>query len=102
MEGKLGTIWTRAGHDVVFSYSRTKQKLEGLAREAGGKARAGTPAEAAKDADAVVLAVHRSRVDEGFRGRATFEAMCVAYELIWTTSAQNEKFKIEPLLRPNR
>jgi len=64
MGGKLGTIFARAGHDVVFSYARTKGKLEKLARAAGGRARAGTPAEAAKDADALLLAVHWSRVDD--------------------------------------
>jgi len=64
MGGKLGTIFARAGHDVAFSYSHTKAKLEKLARDAGGKARAGTPAEAAKDADVLLLAVHWSRVDD--------------------------------------
>ena len=64
MGGKLGTIFARAGHDVVFSYSHSKAKLEKLARDAGGRARAGTPAEAAKDADALLLAVHWSRVDD--------------------------------------
>ena len=64
MGGKLGTIFARAGHEVVFSYARTKGKLEKLARAAGGRARAGTPAEAAKDADALLLAVHWSRVDD--------------------------------------
>jgi len=64
MGGKLGTIFARAGHDVVFSYARTSQKLEKLAREAKGKARAGTPAEAARHADALLLAVHWSRVDD--------------------------------------
>ncbi len=64
MGGKLGTIFARAGHEVIFSYVRTTQKLEKLAREAKGKARAGTPAEAARDADALLLAVHWSRVDD--------------------------------------
>jgi 8-hydroxy-5-deazaflavin:NADPH oxidoreductase len=64
MGGKLGTIFARAGHDVVFSYSHSKAKLEKLARDAGGQARAGTPADAAKDADALLLAVHWSRVDD--------------------------------------
>jgi predicted dinucleotide-binding enzyme len=64
MGGKLGTIFARAGHEVVFSYSHSKAKLEKLARDAGGAASAGTPAEAAKDADAVLLAVHWSRVDD--------------------------------------
>jgi len=64
MGGKLGTIFARAGHEVVFSYARRKEKLEGLARDAGWKARAGTPAEAAQNADALLLAVHWSRVDD--------------------------------------
>src|SRR6266480_4238504 len=64
MGGKLGTIWARAGHEVVFSYSHSTRKLEKLARDAKGSARAGTPAEAARDADAVLLAVHWSRVDD--------------------------------------
>jgi predicted dinucleotide-binding enzyme len=64
MGGKLGTLFARAGHDVVFSYARSKQKLEKLAREAGGKARAGTPREAAQDADALLLAVHWLRFDD--------------------------------------
>ena len=64
MGAKLGTIWARAGHDVVFSYARTEQKLKKLAREAGRNAKAGTPADAARDADALLLAVHWSRVDD--------------------------------------
>ena len=64
MGGKLGTIFARSGHDVVFSYSRNEKRLQKLARDAGSSARAGTPAEAARDADAVLLAVHWSRVDD--------------------------------------
>ena len=64
MGGKLGTIFTQAGHEVVFSYSRSDKKLERLARNAGGTARAGTPREAARHADVLLLAVHWNRVDE--------------------------------------
>src|SRR5919205_37145 len=64
MGGKLGTLFARAGHEVVFSYSRSPKKLERLAREAGGAARAGSPREAARGADAILLAVHWSRVDD--------------------------------------
>ena len=64
MGGKLGAIFTRAGHEVVFSYARRKEKLEGLARDAGRNARAGTPAEAAQKADALLLAVHWSCVED--------------------------------------
>jgi predicted dinucleotide-binding enzyme len=64
MGGKLGALFARAGHEVVFSYARSARKLARLARESRGRARAGTPAEAARDADALLLAVHWSRVDE--------------------------------------
>ena len=67
MGGKLGTIFARAGHDVVFSYARSQKKLERLARDAGGRARAGTPGEAAADADVLLLAVHWNRVDDVLR-----------------------------------
>jgi 8-hydroxy-5-deazaflavin:NADPH oxidoreductase len=67
MGGKLGTLFARAGHQVVFSYSRSSKKLEKIAREAGTNARAGTPQEAARDADALLLAVHWSRVDDVLR-----------------------------------
>jgi len=64
MGGKLGTLFARAGHEVVFSYARSAQKLKRLARQAQGKARPGTPAEAVSEADALLLAVHWSRVDD--------------------------------------
>jgi 8-hydroxy-5-deazaflavin:NADPH oxidoreductase len=60
--GKLGTLFARAGHEVVFSYARSKEKLRRLARNAGANARAGTPAEAAQHAEALILAVHWSRL----------------------------------------
>ncbi len=62
MGGKLGTIFARAGHDVVFSYAQ--RKLNRLARQAGRHAAAGTPREGAEDADVLLLAVHWSRVND--------------------------------------
>lgn len=64
MGGKLGTLFARAGHKVVFSYARRQEKLKRLAKEAGENAREGTLREAAQDADALLLAVHWSRVDD--------------------------------------
>ncbi|HLX12817.1 MAG TPA: NADPH-dependent F420 reductase [Bacteroidota bacterium] len=61
MGAKLGTIFARAGHEVTFSYARSREKLKQLARDAGPKAHAGTPREAVQNADAVLLAVHWSR-----------------------------------------
>src|SRR5881628_3849769 len=64
MGGKLGMIFARAGHEVVFSYARSNDKLKRLARDAKGKTRPGTPRDAAEEADALLLAVHWSRVDD--------------------------------------
>ncbi len=58
MGGKPGALFARAGHQVVFSYARSQKKLDGLARDGGPNARAGAPAEAARQADALLLAVH--------------------------------------------
>src|SRR5690242_14983551 len=62
MGGKLGTLFARAGHEVTFSYARSEAKLKALAKEAGGKAQSGSVAEAAREADAVLLAIHWSRL----------------------------------------
>ena len=67
MGGKLGSLFARASHEVVFSYARRQEKLQKLAKDAGRNARAGTPREAAQDADAVLLAVHWSRVEDVLR-----------------------------------
>jgi predicted dinucleotide-binding enzyme len=64
MGGKLGTIFAQAGHEVVFSYARNNAKLKKLARAAGRNARAGTPGEAAQNADALLLAVHWLRIND--------------------------------------
>jgi 8-hydroxy-5-deazaflavin:NADPH oxidoreductase len=64
MGGKLGTLFARAGHEVVFSFARSEHKLEQLARETEGRARAGSPAEATRESEALLLAVHWSRLDD--------------------------------------
>ena len=46
MGGKLGTIFAKAGHNVVFSYARSQRKLNRLARQAGRRAK--RPARLAK------------------------------------------------------
>ena len=67
MGGKIGTLFARAGHEVTFSYARSEQKLKRLARAAGALANAGTPADAVRDADALLLAVHWLRVKDALR-----------------------------------
>ncbi|HLY59216.1 MAG TPA: hypothetical protein VKV95_00475 [Terriglobia bacterium] len=41
MGGKLGTLFARAGHEVVFSSARSNEKLKKLARDTQGGAFAG-------------------------------------------------------------
>ena len=64
MGGKLGVLFAQAGHDVIFSYSRRRTKLDDLVLRAGPTASAGTPAQAVAAADIILLAVHWSRVDD--------------------------------------
>jgi predicted dinucleotide-binding enzyme len=64
MGSKLGTIFARAGHEVIFSYARSINKLKRLARDAGENAHAGTPREAAENADALLLAVHWNQMED--------------------------------------
>jgi 8-hydroxy-5-deazaflavin:NADPH oxidoreductase len=64
MGGTLGTIFARANHDVVFSYSQTERKLERLAEQAGMRASYGNPRDAVADAEVVLLAVHWLRIDD--------------------------------------
>jgi len=77
MGGKLGTIFARAGHKVAFSYSRSEQKLKTLARNAKDNAAHGTPREAAQEADAVLLAVHWSRMQDVLKQAADLSGKVV-------------------------
>ncbi len=52
----IGGLWAKAGHEVVFS-DRDAETARRAAEAAGGKARAGTVAEAASFGDAVLIAV---------------------------------------------
>jgi predicted dinucleotide-binding enzyme len=52
----IGRSWTRAGYDVMFS-SRNLDSDRKLAAEAGSRARAGTPKEAAAFGDVLLFAV---------------------------------------------
>ncbi len=54
--GTIGGLWVKDGHEVMFA-SRHPENLKPLVDELGPKAKAGTPEEAIKFADAVFLAV---------------------------------------------
>ena len=54
--GAVGTQWAKAGHEILFS-SRNPENLKELVAKAGPKTRAGTPAEAARFGDVILIAV---------------------------------------------
>jgi predicted dinucleotide-binding enzyme len=54
--GALATLWVQAGHEVLMS-SRHPDRLQGLARKLGPRARVGTPREAALFGDVVLVSV---------------------------------------------
>lgn len=54
--GALATHWAKAGHELIIS-SRHPEELQELAKSLGPKVRVGTPGEAAKFGDVVVLSV---------------------------------------------
>jgi predicted dinucleotide-binding enzyme len=53
--GNLGTLWCRAGHDVLFS-SRHPERLTALVGSAGPRARRGSVAEASSFGDVLLFA----------------------------------------------
>ncbi|MBB3952026.1 hypothetical protein GGQ76_003339 [Aureimonas jatrophae] len=67
--GLIGTLWARAGHEVLFS-SRNPASLESLVRAAGGDARSGTPDEAIAFGDAVLLSIPFGALPEFGRTKA--------------------------------
>ena len=60
--GNLGVQFGRAGHEVIFSFSRDRRSLEALAEGVPG-ASAGDPREVAAFGDAVVLSVPWTAID---------------------------------------
>jgi 8-hydroxy-5-deazaflavin:NADPH oxidoreductase len=54
--GTLATLWVGAGHEVLMS-SRHPQELQALAHSLGPKAHVGTPAEAARFGEVVLISV---------------------------------------------
>jgi predicted dinucleotide-binding enzyme len=64
MGGAIGTILARLGHDVIFTYARSEEKLQLLAAAAGSTARSGAPRQAVEQCDLIVLAVHWLRLND--------------------------------------
>lgn len=70
--GGLGRIWSRKGHRILFSYSRTLSKLEDLAQECPDAA-AGTPSEAVAQSEVLLLAVRWEQADDALAAAGPME-----------------------------
>jgi predicted dinucleotide-binding enzyme len=75
MGSGLGTIWARHGNNVIFSYSRDPEKLKSLA--AASKARAGSPEEAVKASDVILLSPRWSTVDDALQAAGPMQGKIV-------------------------
>jgi 8-hydroxy-5-deazaflavin:NADPH oxidoreductase len=72
----VGAQLAKAGHEVVFSGSRSAERLEDLARSLP-RASAATPAEAAASTDAVVFAVPWPQIDDVVRQLGSLDGRIV-------------------------
>jgi predicted dinucleotide-binding enzyme len=64
--GALGRIWGKNGHEIMFS-SRNPEKLKSMVEMVGNNAHYGSPAEASKFGDIVVLAVPWGQVESALK-----------------------------------
>ncbi len=78
--GTLGTLWAKAGDDVIFA-SRHPEALKDLAAQAGPHAKTGTPAEAIAGADVVLIAIPYKAMPDfakenavAMKGKVVFDA----------------------------
>lgn len=102
----LGKIWAKKGHEVIFSYSRSQEKLNSLAASLPN-AKAGTPAEAAQ-ADVILLSVLWSDLPDALKQAGPLNNKIVidctnplkpdlsGLELGYTSSAAEEIVRMAP------
>ncbi|HSB77483.1 MAG TPA: NAD(P)-binding domain-containing protein [Candidatus Methylomirabilis sp.] len=72
----LGQNWLKYGHKVLFSYSRKIEKLGSYVRSLDSNASVGTPAEAARFGEVVVLATPWPVAQEALRDSAPVGPAC--------------------------
>ena len=77
--GTLGAAWTRkAGHDIFFGVTNPRSdKTQDLLRRIGGRAHAGTAAEAAAFGDVIVLATPWPATEAAIRSMGDLEGRIV-------------------------
>lgn len=69
----LGNLFAKNGHEVMFSYSHDPKKIQRVANEAGANAQSGTPEQAARFGDVVVLAVGWGAVIDALKAAGSLD-----------------------------
>jgi 8-hydroxy-5-deazaflavin:NADPH oxidoreductase len=75
--GNCARQFAKAGHEVKLSFSRDPARLEALAAEIGDQASVGTPQEAAKFGEVLVLAVRWDSIDDALAQTGSLEGQIV-------------------------
>ena len=73
----LGKFWAKNGHKLMFSYSRSPEKLKAAAASVGFGSQIGTPSEAVQFADVVVLSVAWAAVEDALKQAGSLEGKIV-------------------------
>lgn len=73
MGSGLGRLWAKHGHHVMFSYSRSLEKLRDLAQETGSHARPGSPQDAVRFAEVLLLAVPWAEVEDALSAAGSLD-----------------------------
>ncbi|NJN56789.1 MAG: NADPH-dependent F420 reductase [Leptolyngbyaceae cyanobacterium SL_5_9] len=104
----MGKFWAKNGHQLMFSYSRSSEKLKAAAASVSSETLVGTPAEAVQFADVVVLSVAWAAVEDALRQAGSLDGKilfsCVnallpdmsGLAVGTTTSAAEEIAKLAP------
>jgi 8-hydroxy-5-deazaflavin:NADPH oxidoreductase len=104
----MGKFWAKNGHQLMFSYSRSPEKLKAAAESISADTLIGTPAEAVQFADVVVLSVAWAAVEDALKQAGSLDGKilfsCVnpllpdmsGLAVGTTTSAAEEIVKLAP------
>lgn len=77
MGSGLGSLFAKKGHRVMFSFSSDPEKLQQVVAEAGPNSRSGTPEQAARFGDIVMLAVGWEAVKEALHAAGSLDGKTV-------------------------
>lgn len=73
----MGKFWAKNGHQLMFSYSRSLEKLKVAAESVSPDTLTGTPAEAVQFADVVVLSVTWAAVEDALQQAGSLDRKIV-------------------------